>query len=90
MATAPKCTSPVVAAEAVRQDAILDCEVICTDEQGRADFGQLHSRRDDDEAIACAFDLLKLDGEDLRAGPSPNARPRCRGCWPARGATFNM
>jgi ATP-dependent DNA ligase len=39
--------------------------VICTDAEGRADFDRLHSRCFEHEAIACAFDLLRLDGDDL-------------------------
>jgi len=62
---------PRIVEEAARlkRDAILDCEVICTDEHGKADFDRLHSRCYEHEAIACAFDLLKLDGEDLRRKP---------------------
>jgi hypothetical protein len=49
--------------------AIIDAEVVCTDEEGRADFDRLHSRCFEHEAIACAFDLLRLDGDDLRRLP---------------------
>jgi bifunctional non-homologous end joining protein LigD len=62
---------PVIVEEAARlkRDAVLDCEVICQDEHGRADFDRLHSRCFEHEPIACAFDLLKLEGEDLRRRP---------------------
>jgi bifunctional non-homologous end joining protein LigD len=53
----------------LKRDAVLDCEVIFQDEHGRADFDRLHSRCFEHEAIACAFDLLKLDREDLRRRP---------------------
>jgi ATP-dependent DNA ligase len=43
--------------------------VICTDENGRADFDRLHSRCFEHEAVACAFDLLRLDGADKRRLP---------------------
>ena len=33
------------------------------------DFADLHSRIFDHLAVACAFDLLMLDGEDLRRKP---------------------
>jgi bifunctional non-homologous end joining protein LigD len=59
----------VEAAARLKRDAVLDCEVICQDEHGRADFDRLHSRCFEREAIACAFDLLKLDGGDLRRSP---------------------
>jgi bifunctional non-homologous end joining protein LigD len=48
---------------------VLDCEVICTDENGRADFDRLHSRCFEHEAVACAFDLLRLDRDDMRRLP---------------------
>jgi bifunctional non-homologous end joining protein LigD len=59
---------PRIVEEAARlkRDANLDCEVICRDESGRADFDRLHSRCFEEEATACAFDLLNLDGDDLR------------------------
>jgi bifunctional non-homologous end joining protein LigD len=62
---------PRIVQEAARlkRDAVMDCEVVCQDEDGRGDFDRLHSRCFDEEAIACAFDLLKLDGDDLRRRP---------------------
>jgi bifunctional non-homologous end joining protein LigD len=59
----------VEAAARFKRDAVFDCEVICPDEYGRAVFDRLHSRCFEHEAIACAFDLLRLDGEDLRRLP---------------------
>ena len=35
-----------------------------------ANFDALHSRVNDGAAVACAFDLLMLNGEDLRRKPS--------------------
>ncbi len=55
----------VEAAARLKRDAVFDCEVTCPDEYGRADFDRLHSRCFEHEAIACAFDLLRLDGDDL-------------------------
>jgi bifunctional non-homologous end joining protein LigD len=34
-----------------------------------ADFEALHSRLNDERATACAFDLLMLNGDDLRRKP---------------------
>jgi bifunctional non-homologous end joining protein LigD len=48
---------------------VSDAEVICTDEEGRSDFDRLHSRCFEHAAIACAFDLVQLDGQDLRRKP---------------------
>jgi bifunctional non-homologous end joining protein LigD len=62
---------PLIAAEAVRLkgSAILDAEVVCPDSQGVPDFGILHSRCFDHIAVACAFDLLMRDGDDMRCRP---------------------
>jgi hypothetical protein len=45
---------------------------------GIADFNALHSRRQEEEVQLYAFDILALDGEDLRSLPSmhqPGAAP---------------
>jgi bifunctional non-homologous end joining protein LigD len=36
---------------------------------GVDDFNALHSRQHDDEVQFCAFDVLALDGDDLRSLP---------------------
>jgi bifunctional non-homologous end joining protein LigD len=43
----------------IKGTAILDAEVVCLDEKGTAD----------QFAVACAFDLLMLNGDDLRRRP---------------------
>ncbi len=62
---------PRVVEEAARikGTAIIDAEVVCLDADGHTHFDTLHSRRFDHEAVACAFDLLALDGDDLRRKP---------------------
>jgi ATP-dependent DNA ligase len=62
---------PLVVEQASRLkgSAIIDAELICTDAEGRAHFDTLHSRCADHLAIACAFDLLMLDGDDMRRQP---------------------
>ena len=49
--------------------AIIDAEVVCLSDEGVADFAALHSGTGDRQAVACAFDLLMLDGDDLRRRP---------------------
>jgi bifunctional non-homologous end joining protein LigD len=49
--------------------AIIDAEVVCLDANGIADFDALHSRTMDHTAVACAFDLLMLNDDDLRRKP---------------------
>jgi len=53
----------------IKGSAILDAEVVCLDAEGVAQFDTLHSRRADSLAVACAFDLLMLNGDDLRRKP---------------------
>jgi ATP-dependent DNA ligase len=53
----------------IKGSAILDAEVVCLDQEGMAVFDALHSRVNDGKASACGFDLLMLNGEDLRRQP---------------------
>ncbi len=39
---------------------------ICTDEYGLAVFDLIRHKRYGDDAVLIAFDLIELDGEDLR------------------------
>ena len=56
-------------AEWIKGSAIIDAEVVWLDTDGVAQFDALHSRVMDHAAVACAFDLLMLDGDDLRRKP---------------------
>jgi bifunctional non-homologous end joining protein LigD len=46
--------------------AIIDAEVVWIGSNGVAEFDALHNRVNDQDAAAWAFDLLMLNGEDLR------------------------
>jgi bifunctional non-homologous end joining protein LigD len=48
------------------RSCVIDGEAIVTDERGLAVFDQLRERRHDVGAELCAFDMIELDGEDLR------------------------
>jgi bifunctional non-homologous end joining protein LigD len=48
--------------------AVLDGELVCLDATGKPQFYELLRRRG--EPVFCAFDVLGLDGEDLRARPT--------------------
>jgi bifunctional non-homologous end joining protein LigD len=48
-------------------EAVLDGEIVCLDSNGRPQFYDLLRRRS--EPVFYAFDLLWLDGEDLRTRP---------------------
>jgi bifunctional non-homologous end joining protein LigD len=52
--------------------ATIDAELVASDDKGVADFAALHvlmSRRREDGLTVWAFDLMMLDGEDLRPMP---------------------
>jgi bifunctional non-homologous end joining protein LigD len=53
----------------IKGSAIIDAEVVCLDLEGMAVFDALHSRVNDAKASACAFDLMMLNGDDLRRKP---------------------
>lgn len=51
-------------------EAILDGEIICLDVEGRSQFYELIRHRGrQSPAVFYVFDLLALDGEDLRTRP---------------------
>jgi bifunctional non-homologous end joining protein LigD len=62
---------PLVVRDAARIEgsAIIDAEVVWFDSDGMAVFDALHSRANDAKVSACAFDLMMLNGEDLRRKP---------------------
>jgi ATP-dependent DNA ligase len=63
---------PLIAEAALRNrnsSFVLDGEAVLLDVNGRSDFTGLHSRRHDAEVQFYAFDILSLDGEDLRKLP---------------------
>lgn len=53
----------------IKGSAIIDAEVVCLDADGIAQFDALHSRVMDHAVVACAFDLLMVDDDDLRRLP---------------------
>jgi bifunctional non-homologous end joining protein LigD len=59
--------------EAVNQlkvrSCLIDGEVVCCDEKGVAAFQLLRHRRNEPKAFLYAFDLLELNGTDLRREP---------------------
>ncbi len=48
---------------------VIDGEAVLLGVDGVSDFNGLHSRRHDDEVQLYAFDILALDGDDLRKLP---------------------
>jgi ATP-dependent DNA ligase len=48
---------------------LIDGEVVCCDERGLAVFQMLRRRQNETSAFLYAFDLLELDGADMRREP---------------------
>ena len=48
---------------------VIDGEAVLLGVDGISDFNGLHSRKHDDEVMLYAFDILALDGDDLRKLP---------------------
>ena len=64
------------------RSVLIDGEVCCCDESGLARFDVLRRRRNEAAAFLYAFDLLELNGTDLRRKPI-EVRKRH---WPAFNA----
>ena len=51
------------------RSCLIDGEAVCCNERGMASFDKLRHRSHDPEVVLIAFDLLELDGNDLRREP---------------------
>jgi bifunctional non-homologous end joining protein LigD len=58
--------------------AAIDGEAVCLRADGRPDFHALRSKFACREAVFLAFDLIELDGDDLRASPLVERRAKLR------------
>ena len=76
-----------VRAELGVRDAILDGEVVALDDEGRMSFNALQSGRGWLHYIA--FDLLWLNGRDMRAQPLTRRKRRLEGLIPTNNATLS-
>jgi bifunctional non-homologous end joining protein LigD len=65
----------------------IDCELVCAAADGVADFASLHSRCADDAAFLYAFDLMELNGKDLKALPLLERKARLAKLINGRGKT---
>jgi ATP-dependent DNA ligase len=61
------------------QSIVLDGEAVCLAPDGRPDFHALHAKAGCRDARLVAFDLLAVDGEDLRPMPLDERRRRLAG-----------
>src|SRR6478672_10496353 len=57
------------------RSCLIDGEVVCCDERGLATFQLLRHRRNEPQAFLFAFDLLELNGTDLRRHRAVFERP---------------
>jgi len=64
------------------EDAVLDGEIVCLDENGHSQFNRLMYRRGN--PYFYAFDLLWLNGEDLRGWPLLNRKRALKKIMPPR------
>jgi hypothetical protein len=60
------------------RSCLIDGEAVCCNEHGVPIFEKLRHRSNDQSVIFIAFDLLELDGTDLRTSRSRPARRRWR------------
>src|SRR5215208_2993883 len=63
---------PLIVEAAARlrvHSAMIDGEAIVCGPDGRSDFDKLHGGEYDEQVVLFAFDLLAVDGEDLRREP---------------------
>jgi bifunctional non-homologous end joining protein LigD len=60
------------------RSCLIDGEVVCCDDRGLARFDVLRRRRNEAMAFLYAFDLLELDGIDLRREPIEVRKKRWR------------
>ena len=65
------------------ETCVIDGEAVVVDQNGLSVFNLLRYRQHDHAATLCAFDLLELDGADLR--PSPIEERKQHLAWTLRG-----
>ena len=57
---------------------LIDGEAIVTDDKGLAVFELVRRARHGEDAVLCAFDLIELEGEDLRRRPIEDRKRKLR------------
>src|SRR5215831_18385753 len=69
-------------ARLLSRSCIIDGEAVVCDDNGVASFDRIRHQRHDGDAFLYAFDLIELNGDDMRRDPLKCARPRFEVCWP--------
>lgn len=67
---------------AIRHDAVIDGELVALDAQGRSRFQLLQNAMRTTATLRCMFDIMFLDGEDLRSLPLLERKERLRKIMP--------
>ena len=75
-----------IAQELKNRSVVLDGEIACLDNAGKPQFYDSLFKRG--EPRLCAFDLLWLDGEDLRYAPLAERKAKLRGLLPETDRLF--
>jgi ATP-dependent DNA ligase len=70
------------------RSCLIDGEVVCCDERGLARFDVLRRRRNEATAFLYGFDLLELDGADMRSEPIEVRKRRWRASCARRVMAF--
>jgi bifunctional non-homologous end joining protein LigD len=73
------------------KSCVVDAEAIVCDDAGMAVFDLIRGHGRNDSAILCAFDLLEVNGEDIRREPIEDRKRRLVGLLrlPHDGIAFN-
>jgi ATP dependent DNA ligase domain len=58
------------------RSCIIDGEAVACDDNGVASFNLVRYRHHDESIFLYAFDLIELNGDDLRRDPVPTANPK--------------
>ena len=66
------------------RSCLIDGEAVCCNDRGVSSFDKLRHRSHDPEVFLVAFDLLELDGQDLRREPLEVRKQR----WPVSCAAL--
>ena len=74
------------------RSCFIDGEAIVVDEHGLSAFELLRSWRHDHAAVLCAFDLIEIDGKDLRSVPIEQRKQALADvlCRERDGIVFNL
>ena len=70
------------------REAVLDGEIVILDSTGRPKFYELLRRRGRGEPVLYVFDLLWLDGQDLRQLPLPERKRLLRSIIPEESSVL--